>query len=299
MTLDPDLLQRLQDLAGAPPMYELPLDTAREGFRKRNLLLDGPQMHAVEDLKIASGPREVPLRLYRPTNASELPVILYLHGGGFVIGDLDTHDALCRSLSLASGALVVSVDYALAPENRFPAGLEDCITAFRWVQDNVQSIGANPAAITIAGDSAGANLAIACTRRLRAEGASSPSAQLLAYPVAAAPDRGRASYRDRGSGWGLTTETMEWFWNQYIGDPSQSDHPDAVPLLAGDLDLLPRTWLLTAEFDPLNFAPEIAPTPPVPRWIRASVSPKPQPTFRFPSALSGKPQAGLWKVGAD
>lgn len=253
MTLDPDLLRVLQKDAGAPQIQTLPLTTAREGFRARTATLARPQMDAIEEVSIGSGAREVALRFYRPTGAKDLPIILYIHGGGFVIGDLDTHDPLARSLAAARGALVVSVGYALAPEHRFPAGLEDCLAAWRWLEAKALSLGGNPAAIAIAGDSAGANLAVACTRRLCAEGAPAPVAQLLAYPVAAAPDPARGSYRDRGTDWGLTTQTMQWFWDHYTGtDPSLSVHPDLAPVHASDLQLLPRTWLLTAEYDPLR-----------------------------------------------
>lgn len=214
-------------------------------MRGRHDLLERPDLHAVEDVEVARGGRRMRLRFYRPSSQPGLPVLVFLHGGGFVFGDFESHDVLCRTLCARSRAIVVAVEYSLAPEHPFPAGLDDCMAAVRWVAENDGRHSGDWGRLALFGDSAGANLAFACA--CRTEGL---RALVLAYPVADRPDTARPSYRDHGRDYGLTTEAMEWFWAQYLGGrPEQSD---AAPLRASDITGLPATYILTAEFDPLR-----------------------------------------------
>jgi acetyl esterase len=173
---------------------------------------------------------------------------VYLHGGGWTIGSIDSFDTVVRALANASGAIIVSVGYRLAPEAPFPAGLEDCLCAVRWVAANAAELGADPDRLAIAGDSAGGNLATVVARRLRHE--VPLRAQALIYPVIDAGCN-TASYRDFGEGHGLTAASMHRFWNLYL-DGSDGMHPDASPLRAEDLAGSPPAFVLTAGFDPLR-----------------------------------------------
>jgi acetyl esterase len=204
----------------------------------------------INDTTIDNG--RLRLRIYRPHDKANAPILIFFHGGGFVIGSLDTHDALCRRLCLTSLAIIVSVNYALAPENKFPAGLDDCISAIRWVMANARDFGGDPRRVALAGDSAGANLAIVCAIRLREKDGVRFRALLSAYPVTDAPDISRPSYLARGVGFGLTAGAMIWFFNHYLDEPGRSKDPDVAPLRSSGLGGLPPTYLITTEFDPLR-----------------------------------------------
>ena len=174
--------------------------------------------------------------------------MVYLHGGGWMIGSIDSFDTVVRALANASGAIVVSVGYRLAPEAPFPAGLEDCLCAVRWLAANAAELGADPERLAIAGDSAGGNLATVVARRLRGE--VELRMQALIYPVTDAGCN-TASYREFGERHGLTAASMQRFWNLYL-DGSDGVDPDASPLRADDLAGSPPAFVLTAGFDPLR-----------------------------------------------
>ena len=194
---------------------------------------------------------ELPVRIYHPRWAGDMPVLAYFHGGGFVLGSLDTHDSLARSLAVAADCLVVSVDYRLAPEHRFPAAVDDCLAAVRWIGVHAAEIGADPTRIAVGGDSAGGNLATVVALRLRDEGGPALAGQLLVYPMTwlRAPVEG--SMVVNGEGYFLTASGVAWFENMYLAEPGQASHPHASPLLAKDLGGLPPALVITAEFDPL------------------------------------------------
>ena len=192
------------------------------------------------------------LRIYRPHNRGTAPILVFFHGGGFVLGSVDTHDALCRRLCVGADAVTVSVDYALAPEHKFPAGLDDCVAAIRWVTEHAAEFGGDPDRVALAGDSAGANLAIVSALRLLRTAGLSFRALLAAYPVTDAPDLARASYVERGAGFGLTTQAMIWFFDHYLDEPGRASDPDVSPSRSPDLAGLPPTYVVTAEFDPLR-----------------------------------------------
>lgn len=193
-----------------------------------------------------------PVRIYRPWDRGPgpAPVILYLHGGGWVVGDLDTHDAVCREVAVAGGLTVVAVDYRLAPEFPFPAGLEDVVAAFRHLRDHPLA-GEQPGAVALMGDSAGGNLSAAAALLLRDSGEVGPAALGLMYP---ATDLTLASPSiDRfGDGYFLTRDDMEWYRGHYAPDPDQWMDPLVSPMFADDLSGLPPTWVWTAGFDPLR-----------------------------------------------
>jgi acetyl esterase len=179
-----------------------------------------------------------------------LPVVVYFHGGGFVIGDIATHDAICHRLAAGVPALVVSVDYRLAPEHPFPAAVEDCDAATGWVSAHAVELGADPARLAVAGDSAGGNLATVVARHARDRGGPPVAFQLLIYP-GIDMTRSFPSHSENGEGYLLDTDTMTWFLGNYLAD-ADPRHPDASPIFAEDLSNLPPALVLTAEFDPLR-----------------------------------------------
>jgi acetyl esterase len=180
-----------------------------------------------------------------------LPVVVYFHGGGWVIGDLEVVDQPCRQLASAAGAIVVSVDYRLAPEHRYPAAFEDSYAATVWVGAHAAEIGGDPARLAVAGDSAGGNLAAAVALAARDRGGPELAAQLLIYPVTDF-NFGTASYHDNREGYLLTKGSMQWFWAHYLGAQDLDKDPYACPLRADSLAGLPPAYVATSEYDPLR-----------------------------------------------
>lgn len=250
--LHPMLQVMVDKAAGLPPMQSFTPAEIRATDMERYARVPRPPVADVEDWMIP-GPRgEIRIRIYRPDLGRAHPVITFFHGSGFVICSLDTHDGLCRQLCLCAGAVVVSVDYALAPENKFPAGLDDSLAAARWVSANIASLGGDGAAYFLAGDSAGGTMAIVTAMGLRHLGAPRIAGQLLMYPVTNYPDPPPPSFVERGEGFGLTAAGMQYFWDHYLDEPAQGADPLASPLRAPDLAGLPPTYLMTAAYDPLH-----------------------------------------------
>jgi acetyl esterase len=233
-----------------PPAHEVPVDQARAGHEAETERMSGPgePVAQVRDLRIESPGGPIRARLYRPEGDGRLPLLVYLHGGGWMLGSIDSFDTLVRALANAAGAIVLSVGYRLAPEAPFPAGLEDCLSAVRWAASNAAELGADPERLAVAGDSAGANLATVVARRLRGE--VDLRMQALIYPVTDAGCN-TASYREFGERHGLTAASMQRFWNLYL-DGADGMHPDASPLRAQDLTGWPPAIVLTAGCDPLR-----------------------------------------------
>jgi acetyl esterase len=254
MPLDPiaaGLLQQMEE-AGMPPLNEMsPADArvAAEGFRE--LAGEPEDVAGVQDLSIPGPGGEIPVRVYTPAGQGALPCLVYYHGGGWVLGDIQGLDCTCRALANAAGCVVVSVEYRLAPEHKFPAPLDDCIAALSWVNANAASIGVDPSRLAVGGDSAGGNLAAAVALHARDTGGPALRLQLLVYPVTQ-HDYGTASYADNGDGYLLTTDMMKWFWDHYLNSAEDGANPLASPLLADDLAGLPRAVVYTGEFDPLR-----------------------------------------------
>jgi len=239
--------------AGAVDFSEITAEDFRELFRSSLGALDGAAAgepaEDVEDLSVPGPGGPIRVRVYRPRETGPAPLVVFFHGGGWVIGDIDTHDGSCRILSRRSGAVVVSVDYRLAPEHRFPAALDDCDAAVAWVAAHADELGGDAGRLGVAGDSAGGNLAAAVTLRARHRGGPALRAQALVYPAVDFTTV-RPSLEANGEGYLLTADAVRWFTAQYLGDQDPAD-PFASPLLA-DLGGLPPAVVATAEFDPLR-----------------------------------------------
>ena len=245
---------------GLPATHTLTPAQARAFYRDRRSFTQppAPEVGGVRDSHCEGPHGRIPLRIYRPagagavpSRASALPALVYCHGGGWTIGDLDTHDVLCRQLCNGSGAVVVSVDYRMGPEHRFPAAVDDCLAATRWVRDAASELGIDPARLAVGGDSAGANLAAVVAILARDAGDLLIAYQLLIYP-ATDMRRRHASHTSNGRGYLLTTETISYYHDHYIADAAHDLDWRASPLLHADLGDLPRALVLTAGFDPLR-----------------------------------------------
>jgi acetyl esterase len=192
----------------------------------------------------------IPLRIYRPRTNGPWPVVVYLHGGGFVVGSVECYAAHCRSLCDRADAVLVSVDYRLAPEHPFPAGSDDCLAAVRWTADACEELGSD-GRLVVAGDSAGGNLTAVTALRARDEGGPPLSLQVIVYPCLD-PSCSTESHDRNGRGHLLTTDTMRWFWSHYLGDGTAPDDPYVDPRCAPSLEGLPPAVVVTAEYDPLR-----------------------------------------------
>ena len=227
---------------------------ARRAAFRRSTAIGMPRARAVHAVqRTIRGPASpIAMRVYRSARAVAEPVaIVYLHGGGWVVGDLDTHDASCRLLARETGAVVVSVDYRRAPEDPHPAGLEDALAAFDWVHDNPRELAIRPGAVAVMGDSAGGNLAAVLCLMARDRGGPMPLAQGLLYPATDLRMLS-ASIGTFAEGFFLTRADMEWYLEQYVPDLAQRTDPLVSPLLADDLSGLPPAHIWTAGFDPLR-----------------------------------------------
>ncbi|MFQ5665439.1 MAG: alpha/beta hydrolase [Candidatus Binatia bacterium] len=254
MSLHPQVHRLLEQFTamGAPPLNTLsPPDARRAAAALASLHGAGEPVAKVEDGTITGPAGQLPVRIYTPAGNGPFPALLYFHGGGWVIGDLDTMDGPCRVLTNAAGCVVVSVGYRLAPEHKFPAAMEDAVAATQWVTAHAGSLNADPARVAVGGDSAGANLAAAVALATRDRGELPLAYQLLVYPVTdAACDT--ASYRENADGYLLTKDMMLWFWHHYLRSDADRCDPRASPLRARSLRGLPPALVITAEFDPLR-----------------------------------------------
>jgi acetyl esterase len=255
MPLDPQCRALLDEIAppGAPGLHELPLPELRQSLATMFGVFAGPvpEVARVEDRRIPGPAGEVPVRVYTPAGRAPFPALVYLHGGGWVLGSLESHDATCRALARDVPCVVVAVDYRLAPEHRFPAAAEDAYAAVRQVAARPADFGVDPARLAVGGDSAGGNLSAVVALMARDRGGPRLVHQLLVYPVA---DGGMdtPSFRENAEGYFLTRDAMVWFWNHYAPDAAARANPYASPLRASDLRGLPPALVQTAEFDPLR-----------------------------------------------
>jgi acetyl esterase len=261
MALDPAAAGLLQQMAEAdmPPLNEMSPEDARvaaEGF----IALGGPGDDIAEETnRTIPGPHgDIPIRIYRPhvsadsaDRADALPCLVYFHGGGWVLGTLEGTDAVCRAVANRAGCVVVSVDYRLSPEYKFPIPLDDCYAATLWVVANGKDIGVDGTRVAVGGDSAGGNLATAVSLRARDEGGPALRMQLLVYPVTD-HNFSTPSYDINGDGYLLTKDMMKWFWDHYLNGPDDGKNHLASPLRAADLSGLPPALVITAEYDPLR-----------------------------------------------
>lgn len=248
-------LLRLMEEKGVPPTHTLAPAQARAYYRdRRTFTQPEPPQALVRDLEARGPAGPIPLRSYRPAGTAPdavLPVLVYYHGGGWVIGDLDTHDVLCRQLANQAGCAVIAVDYRLAPEHRFPAAVDDSLAATRWVHANAATLKVDPKRIAVGGDSAGGNLAAVVALAARDAGDLPIAFQLLIYP-ATDQRRGAPSHTTNGQGYLLTRESMDYYHDHYLPDQAQDLDWRASPLLHADHSRLPPALVLTAGYDPLR-----------------------------------------------
>jgi len=247
------LLERLE-AQGGPALESLSPAEARKEALEALKALEGEKdpVARAEDLQIAGPEGSIPVRIYTPSGTGPFPGLVFFHGGGWVVCDLDTHDTTCRSLARQAGAVVVAVDYRLAPEHRFPAAVVDCDAATRWVAANAQRLNIDPRSIAVGGDSAGGNLAAVIALKFRDEGGPALALQVLVYPVTNLASFDTPSYQEFADGYYLTRAEMEWFRGHYLGSAEEGLNPNASPLLAPDLRGLPAALVITAECDTLR-----------------------------------------------
>ena len=253
MSLHPFLAAKVAATAEAPPMSAVPLAKLRKASaRLLETGLPPEPVAAVRDVMIG-GPRgPLRLRVYTPEGPGPHPLTVFFHGSGFVICSIETHDGMCRQICRQAGTVVVSVDYALAPEQPYPAAPDDCLAAVQWAVAHAAEIGANAGRLALCGDSAGGAMATVTARRLRDAGGSPVRAQALIYPVTDHYSRSHASFTSRGTGFGLSSVDMTWFWDQYVTGGALADTPDVSPLRTADLSGMPQAIVITAEYDLLR-----------------------------------------------
>jgi acetyl esterase len=228
----------------AMPLAEIGVERLRALMPAR----PGGPVHETRDALIDLPGRRVPVRIYRPSAADGLPVLVFFHGGGWVIGTLDAYDQMCSEIALAGGCVVVSVDYRLSPEHRFPAALEDAYLATAWTARHAADLGGDPRRVAVGGDSAGANLAAVTCLMAAQLGGPALVFPLLVYP-GFDPDSTRPAVRQNADGPGLTQDASQWFWSQYVDGAAGRRSPFVNPLRAPDLSGLPPALIVTAEFD--------------------------------------------------
>ncbi|CAI8898134.1 acetyl esterase [Pseudomonas sp. IT-196MI5] len=253
MPLDKQIAGVLQQFRDIPEPDFSQVDAAQYRQFSDSLLpaIPGDPMSEVRDLRVAGADGELDARLYRPSEEPNLPLLVFFHGGGFVMGNLDTHDNLCRSLARQTEAVVVSVAYRLAPESKFPAAPLDCYAATCWLVEHAAELRVDGSRLAVAGDSAGGNLALAVSQLATRRQGPKISYQCLFYPVTDAGCDSQ-SFEVFAESYLLSAGMMRWFWQQYLQDIGQADDPLASPLRAESLAGLPPTTLITAEFDPLR-----------------------------------------------
>jgi acetyl esterase len=256
MPLDPQLaplVAAMADFDASSPLADRTVEEQRAGLVAFGALLGEPEaVGRVDDLEIDGPAGPVPVRIYTPPGDGPWGALVWFHGGGFVIGDLETHDHVCRELTNRAGCAVVSVDYRLAPEHPYPAAVDDCWRALGWVVESGAAHGIDPGRIAVGGDSAGGNLAAVIARRARDAGGPELRLQLLVYPVTdLRPAADWASRRENAVGYVLTSEHMDFFHDCYVGADGGAE-PDASPILADDLSGLPPAHVVLAGFDPLH-----------------------------------------------
>ncbi|PYO20927.1 MAG: acetyl hydrolase [Candidatus Rokuibacteriota bacterium] len=257
MALDPQAANVIDLIvkSGRPPYHQLTPKDARQMFRETRPASTppAPQIGAVRDV-LTEGAQAIPLRVYRPPGVSDsrrLPVLVYFHGGGWVIGDLETHDVLCRQLTAEAGVSVIAVDYRLAPEHKFPAAADDAWAATRWIAAHAAELGVDADRLAVGGDSAGGNLAAVVALLAREAGGPRIALQILLYPVTDLVSESQ-SYADLADGYMLTRDSMRWFRAQYLAKEQDAADWRVSPLRAPSLVGLPPALVVTAGYDPLR-----------------------------------------------
>lgn len=238
--------------AGLPPVSELTPEMARQRNMVRAFSIKAEPIGKVHD-KVIPGPYgDIPFRIYTPEGDGPFPLLLYMHGGGWVVGTLNDFDSVCRLLCAGSGYMVVSVDYQLAPEAKFPVAIEEGYTVLKWISDQAPSMGADPGRIAVGGDSAGATMAAVLALMARDRKGPDLFFQLLICPATNLSQMDTSSYNSFSKGIWLSEEMMDWYIDHYLSKPEEANNPYVSPLLESDLSKLPPAFILTAEFDVLR-----------------------------------------------
>ncbi len=254
MPLDPQIRAILDQMASLPPFESLSVEDARKQTIERSAAGKLPTLPVAAVVnRVIPGPGgDLPVRIYTPKGKGPFPLMVFFHGSGFVVCNLDTHDGTARNLCNAGGCVVVSVDYRLAPEHKFPAGPDDCYAATKWAAAHAVELNADASHIVIAGDSAGGNLVAVVALMVRDKGGPALCGQLMIYPVTDYYTPGHSSYVQNAEGYGLSAAGMRWFWNHYLTSPFEADNPYVSPLRAANLRDLPPALIITAEYDVLR-----------------------------------------------
>jgi len=254
--LDPIVRQLLEaaEAEGNPPLESFSPAEARQ-LAADGLKLAGGTLEpvrSIQNLRIPGPDCEIPIRVYTPDAPEPRPALIYFHGGGWVVCDLDTHDVVCTAIANRAGSTVIAVDYRLAPEHKFPAAVIDSYAATAWVASHAEQLGVDPKRISVGGDSAGGNLAAVVSLKSRDEKGPAIALQVMVYPVTDLSSFSTPSYEEFGESHYLTKKEMEWFRENYLRNMDDARNPDASPLLARDLGGLPPALIITAECDPLR-----------------------------------------------
>lgn len=249
MPLHPQVHAHLERLAGAnfAGLHTVTPQQARAGARRLTTASTTAVADA-QDLEVAG----LPARVYRPLVGGTLPVVVFFHGGGYVLGDLDSHDGLCRDLANGARAVVISIDYPLSPEHKYPAAVDAGLAATWWIAKHAAELGVDADRLAVAGDSAGGNLAAVVTLKARAAGAPRIAFQVLIYPDVDFRRTNRSITEFAGQHGNVSREAQEWFMDHYLTDPAQRLDPMVSPLLEPDLSGLPPAHIVTAEYDALR-----------------------------------------------
>lgn len=254
MGLAPEIAQFLDARAclGLPEVWEAPVGVLRANTYDRIAIAGLPEeIFSVTDRFIPGPSADLPIRIYRPNNQKNLPALVYFHGGGWVVNFLDIYDAVLHSLANATGSVIVAVNYQKAPEHPYPTPFDDCYATLLWIHSNASELGINRGKIGVGGDSAGANLASAVALKARDHNGPALAYQLLIYPCIERNFE-TGSYSKYGTGYGLSRQSMQWFWEQYLQGDDHDNDPYACPLQAEDFSNLPPAIIVTAEYDPLK-----------------------------------------------
>jgi acetyl esterase len=254
--LDPAVRQLLEaaEAEGNPPLESFSPEEARKLAIESLKTAGGtPEpVRSIENLRIPGPDCEIPIRIYTPDAPAPRPALVYFHGGGWVVCDLDTHDVVCTAIAHRAGAVVIAVDYRLAPEHKFPAAVTDSYAATAWVASNAKRLGIDPKRISVGGDSAGGNLAAVVSLKSRDQDGPAIELQVMVYPVTDLSSFATPSYQEFGENHYLTKSEMEWFRDHYLRSMEDARDPHASPLLTLDLSELPPALIITAECDPLR-----------------------------------------------
>jgi len=255
MPVDPQAQMFLDMLTAmnVPPTNTQAVEDVRTAYDAMTQFSGVPEdVHKIEDRTIPGPAGEVPVRIYTPEGSDSLPILVFFHGGGWTIGSVNAYDGVCRSLTNQAHCIVVSVDYRLAPEHKFPAALEDAYAATVWVAEHAASIHGDPERIAVGGDSAGGNLAAVVSLMARDQGGPKIVYQLLIYPATDYFIPGTTSVHENAEGYYLTKDTMVWFWQHYANSEGDAHNPRMAPLRAENFKGLPPALVITAEYDPLR-----------------------------------------------